>query len=357
MAVSAMTGTVSWAPQNYKSTHGSYTAPTAWYKHKATLVDLAILDDTRLGQPEVGGNPVPTFPYKAGVLIGGGMTIQPRLESTLGWLLYGMMGDITTSQSGTSTVYTHEYTFDTVDPALNNWFSFRKHIPRKDNVATTDIGEIYTDCKVTSFAMTLPNDAPITTRIDVLGRTFELDEDPTAWTYTNTQFETYETIPVGCITGGYLKIDTVEYPIMAATVSFQNQPLDVRQERVFGDPYIEDITTIMRQLTFDVVVKWNDPDLYQEVLTGTTTGTQWTPDPFVGALDIFVQSPADIPTESTPYSLRIEAPVVMMAQAEGITLAGNQAILTRYTGTALDNTTNYVKFTLTNTTTEYVWPT
>jgi hypothetical protein len=361
MAVTAMTGEVSWAPQNYKSTHGSYTQPTDgdFYRHKATLVDLAVLDDTRLGAPEVGGNPVPTFPYKAGVLVGGGMTIQPRLESTLGWLLYGIMGDVTSSAVGTTTEYSHTFDF-AADPAETKWFSFRKHIPRKDGAATTDLGEQYEDCKIVSMSFNLANDAPITSRIDALGRTFFLDEDPSTWTYANT-FEDFQSIPIGCNTSGYLKLpgySATELPIVAATVTMQNIPLDVRQERVFGDPYIEDVTTIMRQLTFDMVAKWNDPDLYQSVLTGSTTGTQWTVNPYTTDLEIFVTSPDNLPGLTNPYALTISASKVMVAQTEGITLAGNQAIMTRFTGTAIEDPGNpYAEFQLNNQVTQYSWPT
>ena len=361
MAVTAMTGEISWAGQNYRSDHGSYSQPTDgdFYRHKATLVDLAVLDDTRLGAPEIGGNPVPTFPYKAGVLVGGGMTLQPRLESTIGWLLNGLMGDVTSTQVGTTTEYTHAFTFAT-DAAETKWFSFRKHIPRKDGAADTDLGEQYEDCKIVSMSFNLANDAPITSRVDVLGRTFFMDLDPAAWTYANT-FEDFQSIPIGCNTDGYLKLpdySATELAIVAATVTMQNIPLDVRQERVFGSPYIEDVTTIMRQLTFDMVVKWSDPELYLSVLTGTTTGTQWTANPFTSDIEIYVTSPDIMPGLTNPFALKIEASKVMVAQTEGITLAGNQAIMTRFTGTAIEDPgQEYAQFTLNNQITEYVWPT
>lgn len=90
MAVSAQAGTVGFGPQEAKETRA-----TRFYRHKATMVDLGILDDTRLGIPEIGGRPVPTFPYKAGVMVGGGLSLQPRLENTLGWLLRGLTGGYT----------------------------------------------------------------------------------------------------------------------------------------------------------------------------------------------------------------------------------------------------------------------
>jgi hypothetical protein len=269
------------------------------------------------------------------------------------------MGDMVSTQVGTTTEYTHEFKFHT-DAASTKWFSFRKHIPQKDGDAATDLGEQYEDCKIVSMSLNLANDAPITSRIDVLGRTFFLDEDPASWTYSNS-FEDFISIPIGCNTDGYLKLpdySATELAIVAATVTMQNIPLDVRQERVFGSPYIEDVTTIMRQLTFDMVVKWSDPDLYQSVLTGSTTGTQWTANPFTSDLEIYVTSPDNIAGLTNPYALKVEASKVMLAQTEGITLAGNQAIMTRFTGTAIEESGQpYALFTMNNTTTEYSWPT
>jgi hypothetical protein len=355
MAVTAMAGVVSFGPQ---SAMGSVA--TSWYKHRVTQIDLAPNDDTRLGVPEVGGIPVPSFPYKAGILVSGGMTMQPRLENIFGWLLYGVMGKVTTTSSiADPGTYDHVFTFAT-DASSVPFMSFRKHIPRKGTDASSDLGEVFKDCKITSLALTFPNDAPVTARVDSLGREFSFDHDPTAWTYVNGSFEDYPSIPIGCQTDGYLKLpefSVTELPVVAATVTFQNIPLDIRQERVFGSPYLEDITIIMRQLTFDVLVKWNDPDLYATVLTGSAVGTTWTPTPYTGSLEVMVNSPDIITGETTNYSLKIEAQDCMFAMTEGITLAGNQAVMTRFTGTALAPVSGeYCQFTLHNKQASYTWP-
>lgn len=351
MAVTALAGTVGFGAQTNKT-----TTATTWYRHKAIMADLAVLDDTRLGPPEIGGVPVPTFPYKAGVMVGGGLTIQPRLEDTIGWVLYGALGELVTTGTGP---YTHTFTFLNADATAVKWMSFRKHIPRKDNAVGSDLGEIYSGCKVLGLTLTLANDAPVTARIDVLGRTFDLDHDPTAWTWANT-FEQFASIPVGCQVAGYVKMplfSATELPVVAGTVSFQNIPLDTRQERVFGDPYLEDITIVMRQITFDLLLKWNDPELYASILTGTTTGTVWTSTPFTSSLELLVNSPGNIPTFSAPYSLKISAPSIMLSIPEGITLAGNQAVMMRVTGTGLEPAAGeYVTMVLTNDTTSYTWP-
>lgn len=461
MAVTAMTGVVGFGPQPVKGTEASQ-----YFRHKATQVDLGVIDDTRLGVPEIGGRPVPTFPYKAGVVVAGGITIQPRLENTLGWLLRGLLGgysvvetvgstedpdgvlaaqsldgstiadvgltdppearfisltvtlvsdvpvtptkliqitgdttqydyelaglpagthyfyspveiaDVTevivpTIASGTldvgwtldndsdaDTYATHTFKFNPDDPSAIPWLSFRKHIPRKENAPASDLGEIFKDCKIVSATLGLPNDAPITMRVDAVGRQFTLDHAPDAWTWANT-FEDFQSIPIGAETGGALEIpDGTELPIVAATVGFANAPLDFRQEKVFGDPYLEDVTIIQRALTFDIVVKWNNPDLYAQVLTGTTSGTAWTSTPFTSSLDIHTFAPTAIPgvTGTPKYELAINAPSVMMGLNGPIALAGNQAVLMRFTGTALDNSGEYVTFVLKNKQPHYGWP-
>jgi len=462
-----MGGILSWGPQPKKG-----TVATTFYRHKATLVDFGVADDVRLGPPEVGGTAVPTFPYKAGPLVGGGLTIQPRLEGTAGWLLHGLLGsysasagnytgttggsptgmfgntnmitggspvvnaapvnpptrylvmpvylfsDITSGSpkilisgsSGSAAVnetmelggrssgshfwfsgstyqyvgkvelpavsgsvsmgwladhrtagsiaFAHLFQFD-ADTSKVPWMTFRKAIPKRENNPATDIGEIYLDCKALSAAWTFPNDGPIGLRLDMLGRSFTFDYAPDLWTYANT-FEDYTTIPIGCVTSGYIQVGSdATLPIVAATVTFANVPLDTRQERVYGDPFIEDITILQRTIAFDLLVKWNNPNLYAQVLTGGSSGSAWTSAPFTAAVTVYTEAPDEIGTLSGQYhSLMIYAPSVMLALNGTITLASNQAIMMRFTGSAIDpgGTTQYCTFTLKNQYPHYMWP-
>jgi hypothetical protein len=359
MAVTAAAGIVGFGPQNKKSTDVGYVAPTTFYRHKATQVDLAVLDDTRLGDDEVGGRPVPTFPYKAGIQVGGGMTLQPRLQDTIGWLLYGMMGDVSSAQVTTTEAYDHTFKFDAADAGSVRWLSFRKYIPRKDGGADTDLGEIYTDCKILGAAFTLASDRPLQSRIDVMGRTFSLDFAADAWTWANT-FEDYPTIPIGAHTSGYITMAGQQLPIVQATVNFANQPLDTRMERVYGSPYLEDVTIVKRQLSFDLLVKWNNPDLYAQILTGEATGTVWSPEPFSGAFEVMMSAFEKIGTSDHEHSLKVTCPSAMLALNGGITLAGGQAVLMRFNGVALDPSAGeYATFVLRNgkDAAYYAWPT
>jgi hypothetical protein len=259
-------------------------------------------------------------------------------------------------------MYRHLFMFNTADQSEVKWMGFRKEVP--GSLSTTWHKEQYNDCKVIALTLALPNDGIITSRVDVIGRTAMYTND-TTWTYANTTFEDYQSIPIGVVTTGYLKIPTIstteELPVAAATVTLTNAPLDIRQERVFGDPLLNDVTVVGRSLTVDMVVKWQDPDLYRRILTGATNYTQWNTTPYVADLDIYTLSARTSTnfTNGTAYQawqMRIRAPQVMYQVVGGIRLAGNQSVMMRVTGTAIaPSTGNYAEIILGNGTTQYAW--
>lgn len=334
---------------------GMGQVPASWFRHRAVNVDLGVVDDVREGQMEVGGVAVPTFPYKGGVMVAGGATLQPRLEDSLGWLLYGAMGKCTSTEApALSGIYDHVFEMAD-DSTLVPWVGFRKVVPKRNGEAGTGLGEQYNDCKIIAMGLQLPSAEPISMRIDALGRLFEEELDPdTNFVWDNT-FENWESIPVGCVTNGYLKIDGEELPVVAAQVAWQNAPLDIRQERVFGSPYLDDVTIVQRRLSYDITVKWNNPELYLKCLTGQAAGVNWTPVPKTAAFDVMTLSSVNMDGETEPFSLRIEADEVMMTHVGGIVMAAGQSVLMRFQGTALESA-NYARMTLRNKKTGYIWP-
>lgn len=359
MAVTAQAGVFSWGPQT-----GKGVAATVFHKHRAANIDMSALSDDRLGPPEVGGIPTPTFPYRAGIMGAGGATIFPRLKDTFGWLLHGAAGawsvqtDKDVFDATVTNFFHHTFKF-AADNAFVPWMTFRKHIPGA--TTTSDLGETYVDSKIVSATFALPNSEPISARLDMLARTPGFDDDP-SWTYDNTDFEDYQSIPLACVTGGFLKIpgfSASALPIAQGSVTIVNQPLDTRMEKVYGSPYLEDITIVGRSLSVDMIVKWTDPQLYMKILTGSTTGTEWSAASFVQDLDIYSLS-GSLATGTTPWQLRIEAEAVMYQVAGPIQLAGNGAVMMRIQGQAIaPSSGDYYKIHLGNLVdgTAYTWPT
>lgn len=367
MAITAQSGVIGWSPKVKK---GTDAALPKWYKHKAMNVDLDVVDDSRLGPLEIGASPFPTFPYKAGYVVSGGFTIQPRLQDTLAWLLYGMLGDLTTT--GTTPAYTHTFKPLSTDLSAVKWLNFRKLIPKgaTGDSAESKLGGVYKDCKIIGLTLGLPNDGPITARFDVLGCDFALADDADidapdpAWNWENANYEDWKTVPVGCVTNGYIKTKETgslaeSLAIVGAQISFANVPLDLRQEKVFGDPKIDDVTIVERRAMFDIVCKWKDPQLYRKILTGDKAAVDaWTPEPWVDELEVYTiaTDPNGVDT-GIPYSMKINAPSVLFSLNGPVQLAAGQAVMARFTGTVLEPSTgDFMTVAVKNKIASYTWP-
>ena len=408
MATTSGAGILGFGPQAAK---GVAVVDGNWYRHKALNVGLGINDGQTIGPQEVGGRPLPGAPYKTGVSVGGEVSINPRLENSLGWLLYGALGyqksttpgisytsvmDRTLLTSGSQVIstgltaipsarklvvrvwkgdtqtfvgsvvvagsggpetfdfssgagsgqrevgiveketivgasefttvtsvtlpataesniyvsvgwedtgaYANLFTMHPTYPSRVKWMGFRKFIPGgDDDDSDYGLGETYNDCKVLGLGMTLPNDGLISSQLAILGRTFDLETDPDwgitsgstgGWHVTDGDFETYESIPIGCQVAGYIQIPALnglELPVLNGSVTIANTPIDARYERIFGSPYMQGITVGSRSVAFDLTVLWQNPDLYRMVLTGSKEGLEWSAIPFTTRVDLLAE--------------------------------------------------------------------
>jgi hypothetical protein len=452
----------------------------AVFRHRAADIDLSAIDDVRMGPNEIGGDPVPSFPYKAGQMVGGGATLYPRLQNSFAWLLWAALGyndsglhdlgwnegvpnvesataihaavvltagtqnvttliqaispdpavlgvlytpagaslfsgtvtltgtgeddaplvEVVAFSSGSSPndsrmletaskfktltqidlparantgdtisvgypMYEHHFMFNPTSGMQSclPWMTFYKYIPSGscDPDASDALWELYEDCKVMGLVMTLPNNGPLTARIDAMGR---------KWHFSDSQpmsflggYEDYQSVPIGCHTGGGITIPNyseTELAVVSAQFGLVNAPLDPQQEKVVGSPDLEDITVISRSFTADLVLKWRDPVLYRRIYTGLNAGTEWTEKPFVEDLHVEMVSNSNAEDVNVPYELLVDVPSMLFNAAGGVRLAGNQAVMMRLTGTALlpaSSSDHYVEFTLINRVPRMYWPT
>lgn len=485
MAAIGQVGILGFGPQAGKEVAVGPLASPKWFYHKAMDIDLGVADDQRIFPPEIGGRPTPSGAYKSGVMVGGGFSINPRLKNSMGWLLQGAMGKISSSNkaivhqaimtnkkvttsiqtintglgtmpsparkvavrvlkgdnvayAGTITVagtdasaqplsetfnfssgpaanqrfegldtnpldsavgyetivgnsafasvtevsipavsgigsdiinvsvgfedsvaLTHDFEMDSSNPSKVPWMGFHKYIPPgNDGIG---LGELYQDCKILGASLTFPNDGLISARVDTLGRKFALERNP-AWATSGVVYEDFESVPIGSVIGGYIRtpfFGEQQLSVVGASIAWQNSPLDTRNERIYGSPFLEDVTVINRALAVDLTVKWVNPDLYQRILTGSVSGSEWSAIPFTTRLDLVSLSPGLIPSSLLQYALRVQAQRVTLGMRGGIQLAANNAIMMRFSGTALDMGGTFAKISLTNamTAADYVWPT
>lgn len=363
MGVTAQTGLFGFGQQASEAAD-----PTKWYKHKAVAIDLALIDDTRVFPMEVGGNPVPTGMFKAGVSVGGGATIYPRLEDTFGHLLFAALGKVTTTLNKNiedtvdagSVVNYHVFSMDYTKWSYLPWMGFRKIIDKDPAQGDTDIiGEEFTDGKVLGLSFTLPNQGLISCRVDALCKEYDMVEDPEGaggWTFENASYEDYTSVPLATfkdanasVINGTIDIgssDFVDLPIIAASVSIANVPAPDQQERIYGDPWRDEITIVSRSMQVVLTVKWKNPEIYQKLITGSKSGAgEWTPTPWTDSLTFDMISPKTIAGTNTgsteKYMLRFSADKVGFAPRGPIQLAGNQCVMMQLVGTVLEDDSGY----------------
>jgi len=340
MTVLASTGVLSYGKQSAKG-----STATTWYRHRATDIDFGPVQTMAAIPLEVGGTVVPTGSYKQGAYVAGGATLHPRMEGDFGWIMEGLMGSVSTDGGPVGDTYDHTFKFNSANPHDVPWMSVRKFIPGSDS-----LGEIGTDCKVASATMTFPQNGIMQARIDWIGRTPSWDDDP-SFSYADA-FEDYTSIPVTSMTASSIKLpefSASELPVTALTVTMTNNLTTPQQEMVIGSQHPDDFTVVSRAATIRATVKWADPDLYQTIYTGTTSGVAWDDACYYSDFEAIVLSPYNI-TGSTPYRMEIDASNVAWQVDGPVRLAGGDLLMLNLMGTVVeaDSGDEYIQFMMRN---------
>ena len=335
------------------------------------------------GQISVGGTATEDFDFDTGNSLGAGQRVDgiADRETIVGNESYSSVTSVSlpaNSLSATDDIYvsvgyedavamSHVFEIDTDNPACIPYMGFRKYIPDDCQASNYKLGETYNDCKIVGLTVNLPANDLISARVDAIGTDFLMEQDPAWGTSSGSAgwataggFEGFEDTAIATNTLGYIKVpwnDGLDLAVIGGSVGFQNIPLGEQQERVFGTPSREDVTIVSRALSFNFVVKWDNPDLYRTVITGSKSGTTWTSDPFTARLDLMAYAGSNMTGSSVPASLRVEARSVHMSIVGTPVLAGADAVLLRFAGSALDDPGyDYVRITLSNLETAYTWP-
>lgn len=362
MTVTAQQSTVSFAPQAAKiGVDGTFTiGDYTWYRHKAAQVQMGAVDQTQVFPMEVGGAIVPTGAFKTGYFYAGQFTIIPRLEDTFGWLLYGAMGNVSSiTDQPVAGMTRHIFRHNPTNAFQLPWMAFRTEIPG-EQVADA-FGEVGFDCKISGMRIQVPQANKMTAQIGLTGRDFLMEQAP-SWTYGNTYEDSVSTPDAG---RGQMLIGGVQYPILGAQITLTNGMTTPQQEMVVGDFRPDDFASLSRPITIQWAYKYQNPDLYQRLMTGSTTGTEWDPNPDIistsgstYALDMYLQSPG-YATGTTPYGFRIRAHRIVNQLQGPPQLAGGQMIVQNFMTTILEPEAgyDYVEVHLENAVAGYTWPT
>jgi len=299
--------------------------------------------------PQETGTLTPTGVYKGGYFMQGAAELLPRLASDFGWLLLLAVGQVTTSVSGT--VATHTFSFNPTQYELP-WASARMFVPGRGSV--NPLGIIGYDNLMAGITFNMRPMSPIQATVEWMGRVASLDQNAQFW--VDTAPEEFPTVPL--TNNGSLTINGINsIPIVDATVQFMNDLSGMREEAIIGSPTMDDLVTLRRSLMLQFTLKWNSAEIYNRVVAGAKSGTNWSPSPFTvqtsggnAAFDLYVAAPTTIPGSTTQYGLHIKGNNIAVMEAGPLTMQPGQVITQKYMAQILNPLSGgaYMEFDLIN---------
>jgi hypothetical protein len=369
MSVPSQAGEWSFAPQPAKvGKDGTFdVADYDWQVVNTMRNSLSGIVDEQQFPLEIGGVIVPPDMFRQAHFYAGEIDIIPRIENTMGWLLYALLGNVEstadTDMDGNSVtgVHTHRFRFDEDSSYSIPWLASRCLLPASNPANNT--GEIGFDCKVASMRITVPQMGKVAIRVSLQGRESEFDNSPSDWTFVG-DYEFGSSSPDAG--RGSFKMEGTEYPALGATIMVNNALTNLQQEVVIGSMNPDDFTPLTRNAGVQWVYKYEDSDLAQRVLTGDVDGTTVISLPSyidtvgdVKALDIRFNAPENIPGTSQPYRMAIQADRGTLSKNGATELVAGDILTENYTVNLINPGTGkqYVEIVVENAIPSYAWPT
>jgi len=310
-----------------------------WQKFLAQDVAMGPVQEMGSMSSQIGGPITTTGIFKQAVAAQGQFTIYSRLQSTLGFLLKGLLGAASTTLNvdadGVSAtgLNTHIFRFNPSDQSAQPWMAFRQKLP-----GTTSTGESYYDAKVASGSFEVAGKGKVMSQFAFIGRNYVTETSPT-FTYANSNFDLDESSADAG--SGAIQFAGVKYPISGFSLQIGNQ-LSADQEAIIGQYTMDDLVTLARQGVMKVQVKWSDAALHRSVSNGSSAGTVFNALPFiqntsgaVSAVDIKFKAPADV-VSGHPYALTFRIGRSVWTEDGPIQLKGGTVLSQTYTVTIIE---------------------
>jgi len=260
--------------------------------------------------PEVGGQPIVDGAHKLGAYFAATADMHPRLEDKFGWLLYAFCGDVSTvADSPEAGLNTHYFRMDSSDYLAMKWSTIRRAIPAPESGAAS--GTQCLDARMASIMLNFPAAARVSARIGILGRVPTFSDDVSGWSYSASP-EGPTSVPITSSTSAYFKLPTFQaanLPTQLCRVTLGNTVSQPQQEFIVGSPYPDDLIGLYRSGAIEAAYKWEDEDLYLQLVAngGTGASIDWDPTIYESSFQVKAVSGGDVSGFSNPYSLEVYA--------------------------------------------------
>lgn len=358
-----MTVASSEAVFSYGGQSAKGTLATTWYRHKASRVNIGPQQVIQQFPPEIGGGFHPTGAFKMMAFGAGQAILNPRLEDVIGWLMYAAVGQLSSVDDIPEAGMSRHY-FTPPDNYYDmKWMSIRRSIPGATGTGD-NVGEILLDARCVGMRIAAAPGAILTGAFTFVGREPKLSlTGVDSWSYNNT-YERYPSVPLAH--QGWLKLDHAEEPATNLVLDIVNQYTNPREELIIGSPYPDDFILQRQMLTATWTYKWENPDLYQALLTGDEVEAggeiDWSPAVHTAPFEFEVTSPGNATGQTNPWLLNVYAPEFTWQAAGPPELIGGGWLALQFTGIAQEQTTGdtfrmYLENAVqTGDPTYYTWP-
>lgn len=353
---------------------GAYSAPASFYKYRTNRLQVGPQNMEEDLPFQIGGSIVTPGVIRNGSFVAGQANMFLTLEDTIGHILKGVMGSVTTTigakwdettnapeaPATTTGVNTHVFTFDSAGEFIQPYFAVRHSIP--GNAAGDTYGFEGYDCKLGSLALSIPAASLLTADLSLVGRvpTFPAAATAEAWTYANANFDDMLTASHGG--EGKFAIGGTEYPITNLSVQMINNMTSPQQEMVVGEYHPDDFVILNRAVRISFMYKWQNDDLARLISTGQTTGTDWTLNPFTQAtagttpaVEGVFQSTGTIGATGVKHELRFQSNNASFRMSGPPQLDPQNIVMVPFEGTVIEPTdgSDFIRFILVNGTASY----
>lgn len=358
MTIAASQGVIGWAPQAAKGTLG-----TDWKRHKAITVAIGTQQDIQQFPPEVGGGFHPTGAYKRMAFGAGQVVMHPRLQDVIGWLLFAGVGSLSTI-SGNPEASMFRHLFTPPDDFCDfGWMSVRKEMPAGCDAGGSKLGEMIMDARVAGLRFSTAAGDLAQCAATFVGREPSLsDTDVDDWTdgWDNT-YEHFTGVPTSSASDN-MTIGTDSMKATNIVVDLTNQFTAPEEELIIGSYHPDDMILQQQILSVQWTYKWEDPDLYKAIVTGTNTESlgkiDWSPTVHTDSATIRLKTPDNATGMSNPWAIEFYAEEFSWQAAGPPVLEGGGWVSMDFMGVAQEQATgDTFHVALENLTSAYTWPT
>lgn len=290
-----------------------------FYYYSLTDLSLAVVKATDEIPDEIGGHALSSGVFPTGAWVAGSVSMVPRLDNNLGWLLYAVMGDVSTvtdtkadnlailggAHGADSGINSHIFQFQDSDQYFLPWLTIRRLMPH--STSSKRVGETYQDGHVGSLTLTAASAAAVRCDMDMMARVkqsnYVFDYNPSWSAATFDEFQNFAT--TSC--DGHFKVNNVTFDATGVSVTAINSLLPPAQSLIIGSLHPRDFPNLTRAINLTVSFLVSDWDFYVSTFVGSSvvqTDSNIACTVYRADVDVMLASQQTI-DGSEPYRIRV----------------------------------------------------